>query len=135
MTARLLFVYGTLRRDSAHEMSRFLAAHARHAGAATWQGRLYRISYYPGAVPSADTADSVHGDVYELADADEALVALDDFEGVGPGYAEPWEYERRLETLKLADGREVRGWVYVFNRPVEGLERIPSGDFLDCLGK
>ncbi|HAV64185.1 MAG TPA: gamma-glutamylcyclotransferase, partial [Verrucomicrobiales bacterium] len=118
MSPEYLFVYGTLRRDGGHEMSRFLAAHAEHLGPATFQGRMYRISWYPGVVPSADPADRVHGDLFELGDAATALPKLDDFEGVGPGHVKPQEYIRRPECVTLPDGRSVTAWIYVFNRPV-----------------
>lgn len=131
MTPEHLFVYGTLRRDATHEMSRFLAAHAEHLGAASFQGRLYRISWYPGAVPSDDPADQVRGDVYELRDVELVLARLDDFEACGPGHSEPTEYLRKRETVRLTDGRLLEAWVYVFNRAVDRLERIASGDFTD----
>ena len=48
--SELLFVYGTLMRGSRHPMARELEAHATYLDDASYRGRLYRISTYPGIV-------------------------------------------------------------------------------------
>lgn len=124
-----LFVYGTLRKDGANPMHDFLARESDFVAHATWQGRLYRVDFYPGAVPSDDPAHAVHGEVYRLRRPMFALADLDRYEACGPGFAVPTEYLRELHPVRLRDGREVQAWVYVYNRPVGGLELISSGDF------
>ena len=124
-----LFVYGTLRRAVGHSMGQVLAKYAEYAGPATFRGRLYRIADYPGAVPSEDPADRVFGEVHGLIDP-AVLAELDAYEGIGPDFPQPTEYVRHLETVSLADGRQVRAWVYLYNRPVTALELIANGNFL-----
>lgn len=127
MTERL-FVYGTLKRDSRHPFAAQLAAKASYLGQARYNGRLYRVAHYPGAVASSLSGEWVQGDVYTLQDPD-LLKALDRYEGCGPDDPKPTQYLRLLQTVTLSDGAAVEAWVYVYNRPVERLERIMSGRF------
>lgn len=130
MSHDYLFVYGTLRRGSKSEMYRLLARCADFMDDATYQGKLYRVDYYPGMIPSDHTQDVVHGEVYRLRRPDIVLSRLDEYEECGPGFPEPTEYVRRKEYVKLRSGEIISAWVYLFNRPTEGLELIQRGDFL-----
>lgn len=121
-----LFVYGTLRRDADGRPHPLLGPDAEWLGRACWQGRLYRVADYPGAVPSAARADRVLGEVYALPRPDAVLAALDAWEDCD---ATPPEYRRRRARVRLADGTRCRAWLYVYARPVDGLARIASGDF------
>ncbi len=127
MTERL-FVYGTLRRGSRHPLAGQLAAKASFLGEARFNGRLYRITHYPGAVASSQPDDWVQGDVYVLQDPT-FLTALDRYEGCGPNDAKPTQYLRLLQNVTLSDGTSVDAWAYIYNWPVETLERIMSGRF------
>jgi gamma-glutamylcyclotransferase (GGCT)/AIG2-like uncharacterized protein YtfP len=127
MTERL-FVYGTLKRGSRHPFAEQLAAKSSHLGEASYNGRLYRVAHYPGAVASSLPGEWVQGDVYAVQDA-ALLRALDRYEGCGPDDPKPTQYLRLRQTVKLSDGTAVEAWVYVYNRPVETLERIMSGRF------
>lgn len=127
MTERL-FVYGTLRRGSRHPLAGKLAASASFVGEARYNGRLYRITHYPGVVPSTLPDEWVFGDVFELRDAD-ILTALDRYEGCGPDDADPTQYVRRIQNMTLSDGAAVDAWTYVYNWPLENRQRIKSGRF------
>lgn len=131
MTPEYLFVYGTLRSGAQSEMARLLARSADLIGLATFQGRLYRVDYYPAVVPSRHSGDQVKGEVYRLRDPDAVLPALDDYEGCGPGYPEPAEYIRRKEQVRLKGGETFEAWIYLYNLPGERLPRIESGDFME----
>ena len=73
-----MFVYGgTLQRKVGSRMHRLLARHGDLIGDATYQGRLYRIGYYPGGVPSDDPVDVVRGEVYRLRNPNPVLRRLD----------------------------------------------------------
>ena len=50
--SHFLFVYGTLMRNAHHPQAQHFHQAASFLGPARWQGRLYLVSYYPGAVPS-----------------------------------------------------------------------------------
>ena len=125
-----LFVYGSLISSIAHPMGERLRAEARLLAPARLKGRLYKVSWYPGVVTSADPRDWVHGEVYRLADPAAALRWLDEYEGVshGPQSVAPREEYARIETpVALDAGATLVAWVYLYQRSVDGLTRIESG--------
>jgi pyruvate carboxylase len=75
-----IFVYGTLRKDSDHDMYRVLARSSIFVGDATVNGDLYNLDTYPGLVLSSDAHSIVYGEVYELKPvlAARVLAILDD---------------------------------------------------------
>ena len=133
-----LFVYGTLRRQAGNTMSQWLSERAMFVGEAICQGHLFLIADYPpypGLVPSEQVRNglptrSVKGDLYALPDPASLLPKLDEYEACSPGFTEPTEYVRQHRPVTLIDGRQLQAWVYVFNRPTQGLQEIVSGDFL-----
>ena len=114
-----LFVYGTLRRASAHEFARLLRARATYLGQARMPGRLYQLTRYPGAVLSDRPEEWVRGEVFQL-DGRDVLAALDDYEGA--------DFQRVVTSIHLEDGRQIEAWVYVYRGPEQGT-RIASGDW------
>lgn len=130
MSEQFLFVYGTLRRDTNGQMYHLLARYADFVGEATFQGKLYKVDYYPGIVPSEDTDDLVLGEVYRLHSPNYVLSRLDQYEECGCAFPEPTEYVRKVERVRLQDGHIIEAWVYVYNRPTNTLDIIESGDFL-----
>ena len=124
-----LFVYGTLMKAAGHPMAAHLAAHARYAGPAKFQGRLYRAAHYPGAVASENAADEVHGELYELVNPAKLFEALDAYEGCAPDDPLPTKYVREIGSVSTG-AKSVRTWIYLYNWPVDGLVRIASGRFL-----
>lgn len=133
MPAEYLFVYGTLRRGGG--MHRLLARSCVFVGMATFQGRLYRIGAYPGAVASANPKHTVVGEVYRLRAPDFLFRRLDRYERCGPGFRQHPGYVREPCTLTLAPGQALRAWIYRYTRPTAGLPPIPSGDFLHRSGR
>jgi len=115
-----LFVYGTLRQDSSRPMSRVLRRHGRRIGRATFPGRLYRVSWYPGATDARSGHERVVGDLYVLARPAICLEALDAYEG--PEFT---RVQRRVQW-----GRRTRmAWIYLYTPAVTELRRIPGGEF------
>jgi gamma-glutamylcyclotransferase (GGCT)/AIG2-like uncharacterized protein YtfP len=133
MTNNYLFVYGTLRQNSPHAMSQFLAHYANFVGNAVYQGKLYQIDYYPGVIPSDNVHDSVQGEVYKLTDVDTVLLKLDEYEECGHNFPSPTEYIRCEQYVTLKTGERIAAWIYLFNRPTTGLQYIESGDFYNPL--
>ncbi len=119
-----IFVYGTLRRDANNDIHQLLAKYAEFVSDATYQGKLYKVDTYPGAVPSDDPNDVVHGEVYLLHQANIMLPLLDQYEEFGPAFPEPNEYSRLKQTVALKNGGSVTAWIYLYNRPTDGLEPI-----------
>ncbi|MBD3618788.1 MAG: gamma-glutamylcyclotransferase [Chromatiales bacterium] len=116
---RYLFVYGTLRQDSHHPMSQVLQRHARRLGPAVFAGRLYRVSWYPGARDAMQPGEVVHGELYQLLRPG-CLQILDDYEG--PDFA-------RVQREVRAGPRHYTAWIYLYTPAAADLPRIPGGDF------
>jgi gamma-glutamylcyclotransferase (GGCT)/AIG2-like uncharacterized protein YtfP len=133
MTANVcdfLFVYGSLISAIAHPMGERLRQEALLVGPATVQGRLYRVSWYPGVALSDDAADQVHGEVYRLINPMGTLEWLDAYESITPGptgVAAHDEYERRVVSAYAEDGTSLRAWMYIYRPNPSGLMQIATG--------
>ncbi|MEE2943976.1 MAG: gamma-glutamylcyclotransferase family protein [Pseudomonadota bacterium] len=122
-----VFVYGTLLRGQQNTLAIRLANEAEFLGEAVCPGKLFKIDWYPGLVPSSD-GSLVHGDLFALPPNTELWTALDAYEGVGEGFDKPYEYERALTKVMLAN-EETEAWVYFYNWDVSGKPLIKSGRF------
>jgi len=130
----LLFVYGTLRQDSRHEMYRELARHAAYIGMGRVRGTLRDLGEYPGLVDRGGGDAEVHGELYELEEPERTLALLDEYEGCGPHDPEPHEFVRKEAEVLTESPDAVRAWVYVYNGdPTEG-DLIATGDYLNRMG-
>ena len=125
-----LFVYGTLRRGMANPHQAFLERHGRYQGPASFQGRLFLVADYPGAVPSLDANHQVRGDLYGLPDPLRILTRLDAYEGCATEAPGTGLFRRERWLIRRAAGGTCMAWVYVYRRPTSGLTPIPSGDFV-----
>lgn len=125
-----LFVYGLLRRGMSAGLEAFVGPGAANLLCeATLLGKLYDLGEYPGVLLD-DGPSVVHGELWRVRDTG-AWATLDDFEGIGPGFAEPTLYRRVLATAQPLLGEAQTCWVYVYNREVGEAPRIPSGDWAD----
>lgn len=108
-----IFVYGSLRRKqgNSHWMT-----NAQLMGEHTEKNFvLYSLGHYPGAVPGEG---GVIGEVYRIdASTLSELDALRTQRG---------EYKRHLIQTPYGSA-----WMYVYQRSVDGLTRIESGNWLD----
>lgn len=108
-----IFVYGSLRskQGNSHWMT-----NAQWMGVHTQENFvLYSLGHYPGAVPGEGV---VVGEVYRI-DAP-ILSELDALRTQAEGY------KRQLIQTPYGSA-----WMYVYQRPVDGLTRIESGNWLD----
>lgn len=105
-----LFVYGTLKRNSARKRHPLLRD-ARFVDLASISGRLYDLGPYPGVVRESGDRGRVFGEVYEIHDdhAHGALQALDKYEGS--------EFIRQRAYATLRDGKRRSAWAYVLRKP------------------
>ncbi|CAN5422600.1 gamma-glutamylcyclotransferase [soil metagenome] len=124
----MLFVYGTLRRDSDAPMARLLWSRSQWIGAAQANGRLYRLDGYPGFVPDP-RGRPVLGDVFALDEPEATLLQLDDYEECTARFAQPHEYRREIITVRI-DSQDVAAWAYVYAWPVDETRIIATGDYL-----
>lgn len=76
-----------------------------------------------------DDGSVVHGELYHLHDPDTTWPWLDAFEGVTRGVTSVTEPDAYVRTTVTATGPEgsAAGWIYLYSRPTDGLERIVSG--------
>ena len=116
----LVFVYGTLRRGAAREMSiRF--PNSKFISDARVSGSLYDLGAYPGLMLGGATS-LVIGEVYEVDD--EILNRLDDFEAAS-------DYWRKQVEISFGTERRT-GWTYEPNPEVYPLRTlITSGDWIE----
>jgi len=124
---RYLFVYGTL-LDENNPYGAFLRENSVFYQKGRFKGALYNIGNYPGAVIRPETGAFVHGSIFILNDSLRALKELDDYEGFGDGFAQPYEFVRELIEVET-ENSSLQCWVYLYNQPVEGLPVIESGRY------
>lgn len=117
-----LFVYGTLRRDHAGEMSRWLARRATRVAAGRVRAKLFDLGAYPGAVITRERNRFVFGELYRLRDGEPTLRTLDAYEGR--------QFSRARVTVTLDSGARRRAWMYLYRGPTEGRPLIASGRFV-----
>lgn len=125
-----LFVYGSLRPELGHPISRFLIRHARRVGDGDISAELYNVGHYPAAVRTDDEAQRVRGTVYALLNPKRVLAVLDPYEGAGPDDPPPYLFIREEAAVRLDGGARLMAWVYFYNHDATGLPRIHSGDYL-----
>lgn len=123
-----IFVYGTLRRACATGAHDKYLAGALFVSNAKLQAKLFRIRYYPAIVLTQENS-WVEGEVYELKD-DAQLALLDEYEECKIPAVADQEYIREIVDVVLVSGAKLPVWTYIYNRSVESLEQIISGNFL-----
>jgi gamma-glutamylcyclotransferase (GGCT)/AIG2-like uncharacterized protein YtfP len=116
-----LFAYGTLRRGA--PMHGLLEGRTTWLGAASVAGRLVDLGAFPGLAPALSPRDRVHGDLFEISEAEceELLDALDRYEGAS--------FERVQQRVDGPDG-PATAWLYVYRGDLDGAQVLTSGDYL-----
>lgn len=99
----------------------------------TFPGTLFDVGSYPAAILSDDNSEHVHGEVYRLSNSDALFRHLDPYEGYVARQPSKSLYLRKEVTVTIANTEQITAWVYLYNRPVDGLTKIPNGDYLDYL--
>jgi gamma-glutamylcyclotransferase (GGCT)/AIG2-like uncharacterized protein YtfP len=126
--AAYLFVYGTLRASSPNPMSAALGREADRLGIASMPGLLYDVGDHPAAVHRPGRS-LVRGEVYRLRSPAEILRLLDRYEGAHER-ASRREFRRARKRVRLASGKRLTAWVYLYDGPIRGLPVIASGDYI-----
>ena len=127
---RYLFVYGTLRRACKTHALLLRGGKVAYHGHGCIRGRMYEVDGYPGAVETGTPGDIILGEAYRLHAGPRVLKAIDRYEECGPGFPQPQEFVRKILPVQLDRGGCIHAWVYLYNRDISGLRRIPSGDYL-----
>ncbi|MDR9410295.1 MAG: gamma-glutamylcyclotransferase family protein [Balneolaceae bacterium] len=129
----LIFVYGSLRKDFSSPASEVLENHAEYVGEAIFRGKLYKIDWYPGVVPSDDPGDCVIGEVYKIIDRAEVFSKLDRYEGCSRSDPKPHAFVRMKKSVILSNSTSVEAWIYLYTQQVTDKEEIASGDYLEFM--
>lgn len=124
-----LFVYGTLMQASKHPMARRLASESRLLGSGSIAGKLFSLGSYPGFIEDESGRNRVYGEAVQLNSL-RSFAWLDDYEGCGPRWPEPHDYQRKLLPVSINRGTEITCWVYVYRQRVEEARWIPNGRFM-----
>ncbi len=132
-----LFVYGSLQRKARHPAHKVLSRHADFICNAEFEGTLYMVRDYPGAVKSSDKSGTVKGELFRLHAPRQIFPKLDRYEGYDPDNPEQSLYVRKQCNVRCTSGPRdsEEAWIYLFNRPTNELERISSGDYLAYISK
>lgn len=113
-----VFVYGSL-REGMH--NNWYLEEAQLVQTGHIQGfDMYQLNTFPAIVPGSGV---VVGEVYQVSKA--TLAVLDRLEG------HPNVYKREKVTVTLTEGEPVTAWVYVWQRPVNHLIPVLSGDWVE----
>jgi gamma-glutamylcyclotransferase (GGCT)/AIG2-like uncharacterized protein YtfP len=127
----LVFFYGTLMSGFKRQGRARVDLALEAVGHGSIQAVLFDLGIYPAAIPASDSR--VHGEVHRLLQPDAVLHALDEIEGYRPEKPDASLYVRRETPVTFDDGRAADAWVYFYNAPLGGAQRIASGDYLEYL--
>jgi len=122
-----LFVYGTLDPERAPSEIAHAVARLSPVGEASVPGVLYDFGEYPGAVFNQASKRKIFGRVFRIPDDPKVLRQLDEYEGFAPSDTDNSLFVRELRPVKLAGGRTLPCWVYVYNRPPGNARQVRGG--------
>ena len=127
--ADFVFFYGTLMAGFDRRRRAGIDSKLTYRGRGSISGSLFDLGIYPAAIPDPDGI--VWGEVYEMADSEAVLAALDDIEGYRIDDPDKSLYARDQAEVTLPDGSNAKAWVYFYNAPLGRAPRIASGDYLE----
>jgi gamma-glutamylcyclotransferase (GGCT)/AIG2-like uncharacterized protein YtfP len=124
-----VFFYGTLMAGFDRRRRAGIDAKLTYRGRGSITAALFDLGIYPAAVPAPE--GRVWGELYEMAEPDTVIAALDDIEGYRADDPDKSLYSRAKTTVTMPDGSVEQAWVYFYNAPLGRASRIPSGDYLE----
>ena len=127
--ADFVFFYGTLMAGFDRRRRAGIDAKLTSRGRGAIRAALFDLGIYPVAVPAPE--GRVWGELYEMAEPEMVLAALDDIEGYRPDDPDKSLYSRSTADVTMPDGTVERAWVYFYNAPIGRAPRIASGDYLE----
>jgi gamma-glutamylcyclotransferase (GGCT)/AIG2-like uncharacterized protein YtfP len=124
-----LFLYGTLKPDAADREIAPIVRRLRNIGRGRVRGKLYDLGGYPGAVVDASANSFVRGLLVELPPDKATLEALDRYEEFDPLDPGNSLFVRTKTKVRLTDGRNLQGWIYVYNRDPGNAPLVRGGEY------
>lgn len=129
-----IFVYGLLKSMHDNEASQTIRKHCTLLGEGYTFGRMFNLGSYPGITHEANATTKVYGELYQIEQNEDELIAyLDAFEECGPEFEQPNEYRKELIPVKLGN-KNYEAAAYIYNRNLTGLTLIASGKYEDIQG-
>ncbi|MEZ4851362.1 MAG: gamma-glutamylcyclotransferase family protein [Bacteroidia bacterium] len=125
----LIFVYGTLLRDTENPMSQYLESKSDYIGMGYMPGTLYKVTFYPGATFDPNSKSKVWGEVSRLHDPEQVFQVLDTYEDFNPKKPNKSLFIRDIVPVNI-DGEVFYCSSYIYNHTTDGLEVLDSGYFL-----
>lgn len=125
---KYLFVYGSLLSNN-NTYAALLKNNSTFVSDGSFNGYLYDLGDYPGAIYQPDSSSLVFGSILLLQNSYEILQAIDDYEGYGPTQPQPNEFIRTIIPIHTENGI-AECQVYLYNLPVVGLLEITSGKYI-----
>jgi gamma-glutamylcyclotransferase (GGCT)/AIG2-like uncharacterized protein YtfP len=129
--AEYVFFYGTLMTPFNRPGRQRVEADLSYVGRGSISAALFDLGIYPAAVPA--TEGRVWGEVYEMRSPPAVLRQLDEIEGYRATEPDASLYNRMRAPVSLDNGNSLDAWVYFYNAPLGGAQRIESGDYLEHL--
>ena len=127
---KYLFLYGTLiRRDPPNKEIARIVRCLHRVGAASVRGRLYDFGDFPGAVVDPSSNSFVRGELVELPDDENILQTLDKYEEFDSANPRKSLFVRSKVDIKMANGRMIQGWIYVYNKNPGDAPLIRGGNY------
>ena len=124
---KYLFIYGSL-MDEANEFGAYLQQNSSHVAEGHFNGLLYDMGEYPGAVYAPDAITKVYGEIRLLNNPADALKIIDEYEGYGPDEVQPNLFIRHLIAVQTGINNIIC-WVYLYNLGTEAYKQILSGKY------
>lgn len=111
----IIYVYGTLRPKN-KDLT------AKNTETVEVPGYMYDLGWYPGAIIRAPDRTESSFIAEKIEVDDEKLKELDRYEGY---------YEDDPANSLYIRRPYLDGWIYEYNRPVDGAKIVESGDWLE----
>jgi len=125
-----LFVYGTLMRGLRNNPFLESTAGVQFVRTGEIAGTLYNVSNFPGVKRNDGHAEKVQGEIYQIDMPDTIFETLDIVEGYNKAVPERSLFIRECVSCPgHGTNGEVLVWVYLYNHPVDKLEKITSGNY------
>ena len=129
-----IFVYGSLRSGFRNPAYEYLTRYFKYCGEAQVKGKFFDSGSHPVALPSNED-HFILGELYSMQNAEEfswAFEQLDDYEGLNVEAGEIPLYKRSLVEV-FQNGKTTTAWIYWYNRSVEDMAEIETGDVMRYL--
>lgn len=107
--------------------ARKLRLSSNYIGKGYFNGKLFRVEWYPGALYEPGAPTRVHGEIYQLNSL-EILEELDEYEDVLEDEAASL-YVRKVVPVRNSQEADIPCWAYLYNQPVSDLPLIEGGYF------